>query len=51
MAPGWIRTDMGGPAAIYSVEENIPKVADVLVAAAGKPGLRFVDFNGVDVAW
>jgi NAD(P)-dependent dehydrogenase (short-subunit alcohol dehydrogenase family) len=51
MAPGWIRTDMGGPGAIYSVEENIPKVVDVLVAAAGKPGLRFVDFNGADVAW
>ena len=45
-APTW-----RGPAALYSVEENIPKVVDVLIAAAGKSGLRFVDFNGADVAW
>jgi NAD(P)-dependent dehydrogenase (short-subunit alcohol dehydrogenase family) len=51
MAPGWIRTDMGGPGAIFSVEENIPKVVDVIHSAAGKPGLRFVDYNGADVAW
>ena len=51
MAPGWIRTDMGGPGAIFTVEDNIPKVVDVMISAAGTPGLRFVDFKGADVAW
>ena len=51
MAPGWIRTDMGGPRALFSIEENIPKVVDVITKAVGQRGLRFVDYNGADVSW
>jgi NAD(P)-dependent dehydrogenase (short-subunit alcohol dehydrogenase family) len=51
MAPGWIRTDMGGPGATFSVEESIPKVVDVLVAQKGRPGLRYLDREGRTVAW
>ena len=46
MAPGWIRTEMGGPNAPFSVEETIPKVVNVLVAQRGKPGLRYLDREG-----
>lgn len=51
IAPGWIRTALGGPDAPFSVEETIPKVVDVLLAQQGKPGLRYLDRMGDIVAW
>jgi NAD(P)-dependent dehydrogenase (short-subunit alcohol dehydrogenase family) len=51
MAPGWIRTDLGGPDAPFSVEETIPKVVDVLLSQQGKPGLRYLDRDGRTVPW
>jgi NAD(P)-dependent dehydrogenase (short-subunit alcohol dehydrogenase family) len=51
MAPGWIRTALGGPNAPFSVEEAIPKVVDVLVSQQGKPGLRYLDREGRTVSW
>ena len=51
MAPGWIRTDLGGPKAPFSVEESIPKVVDVLVAQQSNPGLAYLDRQGQTVRW
>jgi NAD(P)-dependent dehydrogenase (short-subunit alcohol dehydrogenase family) len=51
MAPGWIRTALGGPDAPFSVEETIPKVVDVLLAQRGKAGLQYLDRQGRTVAW
>lgn len=51
IAPGWVRTDLGGPDASLSVDESIPKVVDVLLAQLGKPGLRYLDRNGETVPW
>ena len=51
MAPGWIRTALGGPNAPVSVEEAIPKVVDVLLAQQGKPGLQYLDREGHTVPW
>jgi NAD(P)-dependent dehydrogenase (short-subunit alcohol dehydrogenase family) len=51
MAPGWIRTTLGGPDAPFSVEEAIPKVVDVLLSQQGKPGLRYLDREGRTVPW
>ena len=51
MAPGWIRTAMGGPDAPFSIEESIPKVVGVLLSQQGKPGLHYLDREGRTVPW
>jgi NAD(P)-dependent dehydrogenase (short-subunit alcohol dehydrogenase family) len=51
MAPGWVRTDMGGDAAPLAIADSIPRVVATLTAAAGKGGLRFLDYTGRTVAW
>ncbi len=51
LAPGWVRTDMGGEQALYSIEESIPLVVDVVEASHGQPGLRFVDRFGNILPW
>ncbi|MBM2619331.1 SDR family oxidoreductase [Actinoplanes sp. LDG1-06] len=51
MAPGWIRTDIGGPDAPFTIDDNIPKVVDVLLAKRERPGLEYLDYEGKTVAW
>lgn len=51
MAPGWIRTALGGPNAAFSLEETVPKIVDSLLAQQGKPGLQYVDREGKTVPW
>ncbi len=51
MAPGWIRTGLGGPTAPFGVEESVPLIVDVLLGRRGKPGLAFLDRDGNTVPW
>jgi NAD(P)-dependent dehydrogenase (short-subunit alcohol dehydrogenase family) len=51
IAPGWVRTDMGGPQATLSVEESVRGVVDVLERSAGSGKHGFFDYRGREVAW
>ena len=51
MAPGWIRTDLGGASAPFGVEEAMPQIVDVLIAKQGAEGLHYVDRFGQTVPW
>jgi NAD(P)-dependent dehydrogenase (short-subunit alcohol dehydrogenase family) len=51
MAPGWVRTDMGGPRADLAIADSIPGVVDAIASRTGKPGLRYLDYRGQTVPW
>ena len=51
MAPGWVRTDMGGPDATFGIDDSIPNVVKTLDSLKDSPGLHYVDFLGRTVAW
>jgi NAD(P)-dependent dehydrogenase (short-subunit alcohol dehydrogenase family) len=51
LAPGWVRTDMGGPNARLAVEDSTPNLVKTIEAQAGKAGLQYLDFLGRTVPW
>jgi NAD(P)-dependent dehydrogenase (short-subunit alcohol dehydrogenase family) len=51
MAPGWVRTELGGPDARLTIEESVPNLVNVLLKKQGTPGLEYLDYLGRTVAW
>jgi NAD(P)-dependent dehydrogenase (short-subunit alcohol dehydrogenase family) len=51
IAPGWVRTDMGGADATFGIEESIPGVVDTIASRSGQPDLRYLDYRGRTVRW
>jgi NAD(P)-dependent dehydrogenase (short-subunit alcohol dehydrogenase family) len=51
MAPGWVRTEMGGAGAPLAIEDSIPGVVSTLLDAQGKHGLQYLDYLGRTVPW
>ncbi|SAL20168.1 short-chain dehydrogenase/reductase SDR [Caballeronia sordidicola] len=51
MAPGWVRTDMGGSGARLTIEESIPNLVNTMEAYEGRSGLHYLDYLGRVVPW
>jgi NAD(P)-dependent dehydrogenase (short-subunit alcohol dehydrogenase family) len=51
VAPGWVRTEMGGSEATMSIDESIPRVVDMVERQAGKAGLQYLNYRGETLPW
>jgi short-subunit dehydrogenase len=49
--PGWVRTDMGGPAAAVSVEDSSAGMVAVIESQSGAHHHRFLDYTGKELPW
>lgn len=51
VAPGWVRTDMGGPQATLDLETSTRGMADMIEARRSGRGAVFVDYRNQEVSW
>jgi NAD(P)-dependent dehydrogenase (short-subunit alcohol dehydrogenase family) len=51
IAPGWVRTDMGGPNASLDVETSARGMVDTITARTGTPGSAYVNYLNQDLPW
>ena len=51
IAPGWVRTDMGGPSATFDVETSCRNVANAIEKHGGQAGHRYVNYDGTQLPW
>ena len=51
MAPGWVRTELGGPNARLTINQSIPNLVTTVDAQRGRTGLQFLDYLGQTIAW
>ncbi len=49
--PGWVRTDMGGPNATYTLEESVAGLVEVIEGLGPRNNGRFYDFKGEPIPW
>ena len=51
LAPGWVRTDMGGPDAMLSPAESVTGMRTVIAGLTLDPSGRFLSYDGSELQW
>jgi hypothetical protein len=51
MAPGWVKTELGGPNARLTIDESIPNLVTTVDTQRGRTGLQYLDYLGRTIAW
>jgi NAD(P)-dependent dehydrogenase (short-subunit alcohol dehydrogenase family) len=51
LCPGWVQTELGGPAAPLTIGESVPGIVDTIEKHTGEGGLHFVDHRNQTVPW
>lgn len=51
MAPGWVRTELGGAAAMWSVEDSVANQREVIAGITPADTGCFINLKGERVAW
>jgi len=49
--PGWVKTDMGGPNALISVDESVSGLCKILAELTPEDNGRFLNCQGEEVLW
>jgi NAD(P)-dependent dehydrogenase (short-subunit alcohol dehydrogenase family) len=49
--PGWVQTDMGGPAAPLPVQESVAGMRRVIAGLPRSASGSFLDYRGAPVSW
>jgi len=49
--PGWVKTDMGGSNAEITTKECVASVFNTLLSLKAEDSGRFIDIDGLDIAW
>ena len=49
--PGWVKTDMGGPSALISVETSVSGMRQVLAGITPADSGKFIAYDGMEIPW
>ena len=49
--PGWVKTDMGGPNALITVEQSVTGLRKVIGKLALADSGKFFSYDGAEIAW
>jgi NAD(P)-dependent dehydrogenase (short-subunit alcohol dehydrogenase family) len=49
--PGWVQTDMGGPAATLTIEQSVPSMVRVIEGLKPAQNGRYIAYDGSELAW
>ena len=49
--PGWVKTDMGGPHALISVEESVSGMLKVILNTDIRNSGQFLNYDGCEIPW